>query len=284
MQGPGSGGINIMTRCISFIFPSVLFLFFLAFGCYPVPKAPIDTFRYESRNSKHDQLYVFLPGNGDSPDAFDENGLVQAVTARGSAIDMITVDAHLGYYMEGTIFKRLKEDIIEPAKARGYKRIWLIGNSLGGFGSISYARQYPGDITGVVLLGPFLGDKKICQEIKDAGGLQSWEPGDIPDNSKEGWEKQLWKWMKDARQQQNFWHWVKNCEEENSCPSRIYLGYGKNDRFSYGQKLLAEGLPQENVFAIDGGHNWSTWKKLWNIILEEISPKRTETRVKAGLD
>ncbi|MGE5173202.1 MAG: hypothetical protein ACM3MD_05175 [Betaproteobacteria bacterium] len=51
---------------------------------------------------------------------------------------MIVVNAHMGYYLNGTVFTRLKEDVIEPAKARGYDQIWLVGNSLGGYGSISY--------------------------------------------------------------------------------------------------------------------------------------------------
>ena len=81
----------------------------------------------------------------------------------------------IGYYMDGSVFQRLKLDVIEPAKAKGYKKIWLVGNSMGGYGSVSYVRQYPRDIAGIVLLGPFLGDKKIIQEIPgNCGGLQQW--------------------------------------------------------------------------------------------------------------
>ena len=208
-----------------------------ALGCYyPTPKVPLDTLRYDAPGGDHDQLIVFLPGNGDPLNAFDKNGIVTAVRSRNLPVDMIAVNAHLGYYMNGSVFTRLKADVIDPARARGYRRIWLVGNSLGGYGSISYARQYPQDIFGVVLLGPFLGDKKIIREIRDAGGLQKWDPGEIPQDSSETWEKQLWKWLKDGDQQKGFWNWVKSCDEEGEdCPSRIYLGFGKRDRFSPGR-------------------------------------------------
>ncbi len=253
------------------------FFLLLVFACYPAPKAHLDIFRYDSPEGQQKHLFVFLPGNGDSPEMYWKKGLVQAVRSRKLPIDMIAVDAHIGYYMQGTVFDRLKQDVIEPAKARGYRRIWLVGNSLGGYGSISYARLHPQDVTGVILLGPFLGDRKIVQEIRDAGGLGAWEPGDIPEkNSQESWEKQLWKWLKDAGQQKDFWLWVRDCDEENSCPARIYLGYGKRDRFSPGQKLMAESLPLDDVIEIEGGHNWSTWKKLWDIILDRMTqPKKT---------
>ncbi len=274
---------DITIRRMAFRFSFPLLCLLLAFGCYPKPKAPIDILRYNSPGGDHKQLFVFLPGNGDSLDTFEKNGLIQAVREHKLSIDMIAVNAHLGYYMNGTIFTRLKQDVIDPAKARGYKKIWLIGNSLGGYGSISYARRYPQDISGVVLLGPFLGEKKTVREIVDAGGLQKWNPGDIPENTKEGWEKELWKWLKDAEQQKCFWNWIKNCDEEhNDCPSRIYLGYGTGDRFSYGQKLMAGNLPPENVFAIDGGHNWRTWKKLWNIILDKMCSRKTDIRAEVS--
>jgi pimeloyl-ACP methyl ester carboxylesterase len=272
--------ITIRRSVVTFYAP--LLCIVLAFGCYPAAKIPIDTVCYEAPPGTHRQLFIFLPGNGDAPDAFAENGFVKAVRARKLPIDMIAVNAHLGYYMEGTVFTRLKEDVIDPARARGYTNIWLVGNSLGGYGSISYLRQYPQDITGIVLLGPYLGEKMVVHEIREAGGLQKWEPGEIT-NSRDGWEKQLWKWLKDGRQQEIFWHWIKDCEEEHT-NARIYLGYGKNDRFSYGQALLADSLPPDHVFAIKGGHNWRTWTKLWNLILDQVAAPHPVTHVEALTD
>ncbi len=236
----------------------------LLVGCYPAVKVPIDTLRYDAPGSRHRILFVYLPGNGDSLSAFGDNGLVQAVRSRNLPIDIIAVNAHVGYYINGTIFVRLKQDVIDPAKANGYTTIWLVGNSLGGYGSISYIRQYPGDITGIVLLGPFPGEKKIIREIAKAGGLRMWNPGDPPRDPREAWDRELWKWIRDEA--------LQKCSSDKAdrCPSRIYLGYGSGDRFSYGQSLMAQSLPPEHVFEIDGGHNWRTWKKLWNLILDRI--------------
>jgi pimeloyl-ACP methyl ester carboxylesterase len=249
-----------------------IFLFLLVFvlGCYPAPKVPIDTLRYDAPTVDHRLLFVYLPGNGDPLTAFEKNGLVQALRTRNLQADVIAVNAHLGYYMNGSIFIRLKQDVIDPAKARGYRQIWFVGNSLGGYGSLSYTLQYPHDITGVILLGPFLGEKKTIREISDAGGLQRWEPGDIPRKSKEDWEKYLWKWIKDADQHQCFRDKTGNGEVRDNCPGWIYLGYGKHDRFSYGQSFMAQYLPSGQVFEIDGGHDWQTWTKLWNLILDRI--------------
>jgi pimeloyl-ACP methyl ester carboxylesterase len=265
---------NITMKRVIFDFCAPILLILCTFGCYPAPRAPIDTLRYDAPVGDHKELFVFLPGNGDPLNVFDKNGLTRAVRERNLPIDMVAVNAHLGYYIEGTIFMRLQEDVIGPAKARGYKEIWLIGNSLGAYGSITYASRHPGDITGIVLLGPFLGDKKLIQEIRDAGGLQHWEPGDITDTTQEAWERRLWKWLKESSRQKCFRSPIRHGSgEDENCPPQIYMGYGKRDRFSYGDTLLAEYLPPENVFSIDGGHDWRTWKKLWDLILDRMSEK-----------
>ncbi len=262
---------------------SLILLF--TFSCY-LPskiKVPIDTVYYQAPDARNEQLFVFLPGNGEDLSTFERHGLIQAVKQRGLPIDMVTVDAYLSYYMNGSIITRLKNDVIEPAKARGYTKIWLIGNSLGGFGSLMYVRNYPHDIAGVVLLGPFLGEKKTVNQIEAAGGLQKWDPGIVPVNSEEGWEKQLWRWLKDRQQQRDFWHWVKDCEEAGGCFPEIYLGYGTRDRYSYGQKLLAGILPAEHVAVVDGGHNWQAWTQLWEIFLDAISSNKQSVTLEAGI-
>lgn len=258
-----------MVRLFSRIFKSALFLsmVFVA-GCVQPIKVPMDTVRYEAPDSQaHRLLFVFLPGNGDPITVFRKEGLVEAVRQRGLPADMIAVNAHIGYYMNGTVLTRLKEDVISPAKAKGYKQIWLVGNSLGGYGSLSYIREYPGDVTGVVLLGPFLGRKEIVDEIKQAGGILQWKPTEIKLRTEDEWDKHLWLWVKDGVQQKKFWLWAQECVQ-NGCKPKVYLGYGLGDRFSYSQELLASFMPPTQVIAIDGGHDWTTWTKLWKMFLD----------------
>lgn len=252
------------------ILRNALFLtLFLAAGCFQPVTIPMQTIRYDSPNQQaHRLLVVFLPGRGDPITVFQKEGLVEAVRRRGLHADMVAVNAHMGYYANGTVFARLKEDVIGPAKARGYEQIWLVGNSLGGYGSLNYVHEYPDDITGVVLLGPFLGPKKIVDEIKQGGGILQWTPAEIKKGTEDEWDKHLWLWIKDRVQQEKFWFRAEECEQKE-CKPKVYLGYGRGDRFSYGQDFLASLMPPAHVIVIDGGHDWTTWTMLWNMFLDK---------------
>ncbi|HEX9020882.1 MAG TPA: alpha/beta hydrolase [Nitrospirota bacterium] len=239
-----------------FRFPAVLIaLLLIVFaGCLPPAKIPIDTIHYDAGESGVARvLIVFLPGSGDSMSVFQREGLVAAVRQRGVPADMIAVNAHVGYYANGTVFKRLKEDVIGPAKKRGYRQIWLVGDSLGGYGAILYDSEYPEDISGVLLLGPFLGKKELIDDIKQAGGARNWAPKAVREKSEAAWEERLWLWFRDSESRRGF--------------SQIYLGYGRGDRFTYAQDYLASLMPPQQVIVVDGGHNWETWKKLWDLFL-----------------
>jgi hypothetical protein len=229
----------------------------ISFGCYPQAKIPIETIHYDAANAQGSRaLVVFLPGNSDSITVFQEQGLINAVRERGLSIDMIAVNAHVGYYANWSILTRLKEDVITPALLKKYSQIWLVGDSLGAYGSISYVKEHPDEITGVVLLGPFLGEKKLFHEIKQAGGLQTWNPGNTTLATKESWERSIWAWLQE-----------RDASKKNHHPV-IYLGYGRDDRFSSEQGYLASILPPEHVVIIDGGHNWRTWRKIWQLLLD----------------
>ncbi|HTF99786.1 MAG TPA: alpha/beta hydrolase [Nitrospirota bacterium] len=244
-----------------------LLLLFAPAACLPPTTVPIDAIRYPGSTAPAaTMLLVFLPGRGDDMTVFKDKGLVDAVRTRGLDADMIAVNAHLGYYLEGTVFTRIKKDIIEPAKARGYHRIWLVGNSLGGYGSVSYARQFPEDIEGVVLLGPFLGKDEVIDEIKSAGGISKWHPSEIRKKTEDEWDKQLWLWIKDNIEQEKFRR--TDCDRGKACAPRVYLGYGSSDRFSGEQAYLASLLPPSHVKTIRGGHDWRTWGKLWSMFLD----------------
>ena len=52
---------------------------------------------------------------------------------------MTVADIHLSYYITRTAIQRLREDVILPARASGYKRISLAGISLGGLGALYHA-------------------------------------------------------------------------------------------------------------------------------------------------
>ena len=236
---------------------TLLLLVTLFAGCYPTAKIPMETILYDAVNVQGPRsLIIFLPGNGDPISVFKKEGLIEAVRERGLPIDMVAVNAHIGYYVNWSILVRMKEDVIEPLRSRGYKQIWLVGDSMGAYGSLSYAKEHLDEISGVVLLGPFLGDEQLIKDIKQSGGLQSWDPGDITSATKEAWERSIWAWFKERQTTKNYY------------PS-MYLGYGHGDRFSYAQEYLASVMQADHVIAIDGYHSWRTWKKIWLMLLDK---------------
>jgi pimeloyl-ACP methyl ester carboxylesterase len=108
-------------------------------------------------------LIVFLPGLGDRARTFFDEGFVDLVRRKGLSADVVAADATYGYYASGTFVTRLDADVIAPAKRKGYARIWLIGPSMGGFGSIFYASQRPAQLDGVLAFAPWLGDDALLQ-------------------------------------------------------------------------------------------------------------------------
>jgi pimeloyl-ACP methyl ester carboxylesterase len=105
-----------------------------------------------------DTLIVFLPGRGSLPSEFEREGFLQELKVQRIAADAILADAHLGYYNNRSIVERLEADVLAPARAQGYKSIWLVGISLGGFGALIHEDMRPGGVAGIVLLAPYLGE------------------------------------------------------------------------------------------------------------------------------
>jgi pimeloyl-ACP methyl ester carboxylesterase len=214
-------------------------------------KVPIDTLSYRQEGANNKILFVFLPGRRDAVDRFEREGFIRMVNDVGIPADVVAVDAHLGYYYGEQIVPRLKDDVMVPARAAGYERIWLVGISLGGFGALWYDRDYPGDAAGLVLLAPFLGYSDIIDEVAAAGGVRQWEPG--PSRTKE--------------YQRELWRMVKGYGRPERSSGRVYLGYGLKDNFARPVGMFAAILPPEQVLTADGGHDWATWRTLWSDML-----------------
>jgi pimeloyl-ACP methyl ester carboxylesterase len=222
-------------------------------ACTPPTTIPIGTIDFHnSPGSRHDTLLVFLPGLRDKPGVYAEEGFIEAAERSGLKADMIAVDAHLGYYKEKKLLGRLKEDVIEPAKRRGYRRIWLVGISLGGFGAIWYDVENPGDLAGIVALSPYLGEPEMVDEVARAGGLRKWRPPA---------EREL-------DDQHRIWRGLKSYEKREKSTGRVFLGYGCGDKFATPDGMLAAVLPGDQVFTMDGGHAWPVWRALWDEVLK----------------
>jgi pimeloyl-ACP methyl ester carboxylesterase len=207
-----------------------------------------DTAQCQQRS---DTLLVLLPGAYDKPEDFVAQGFVKAVRDRQLDVDVQMVNAHLGYYKEITVIERLHEDVIKPAQAQGYRHIWLAGISLGGFGSLIYSKAHTDTVKGMFVMAPFLGTRDVHTEIRAAGGMAAWQPGDIkPDD----YDRKLWQWLQGYAQGRH-------------APS-LYLGYGVSDRFADSNSLLATALPKAQVLTTEGGHDWAPWQRLWAQFLD----------------
>jgi pimeloyl-ACP methyl ester carboxylesterase len=221
-------------------------------SCLPASKVPIDTVSFQgSQPAQHETLVVFLPGRGSSVRSFEEEGLVQALHRKSPGIDMIGVEAHLGYYQDRTILKRLREDVIVPAQKLGYRQVWLVGISMGGLGAILYDTAYPGDVTGICVMAPYLGEGSVLEEIRRAGGLTRWQPdaaGADPDRE--------------------IWRQLKAYAAREKSAGRVYLGFGTGDRFAVTNRFFGDLLPAGQVMTAAGGHDWPTWRTLWDLTLE----------------
>lgn len=233
---------------------------FIIPGCYTdkVLKVPIETIYYKHHGEEKNYLLVFLHGRGGSARDFEDNGFIREIRKEGLPVDMVAVEAHMGYYTNRSIVIRLKEDVIGPAKAEGYEHIYLVGVSMGGLGALLYTRAYPEDVDGLLLLSPYLGDPPVIKEISESGGMLKWHPLEI---DKTDWQRDLWRWLQTyTSNPQNIY--------------RFYLAYGMDDRFYPSNSLLAEVLPGKQVFTVKGGHDWSAWRELWSEFIKKTGAGR----------
>jgi pimeloyl-ACP methyl ester carboxylesterase len=190
---------------------------------------------------------VWLPGAYHSAQDFLDAGFAEAVLKRQIPLDLRFVDLEMQHVDDREPLERLRNEIVLPTLESGVS-VWLAGISLGGFAALDYASSYPDEAAGLCLLAPYLGNRMLLTEIAAASGLAGWDPGELAQADA---ERRIWRYLK---------------VRIDSRP--LYLGYGQDDRFSAAHGLLARSLPANAVDVIGGGHDWSTWIKLWENCLD----------------
>jgi pimeloyl-ACP methyl ester carboxylesterase len=191
---------------------------------------------------------VWLPGAYHGAQDFVTAGFAQAVHARQLSLDLVFIDMELEHVGDRSTLQKLHSDIVSPARAAGIS-IWLGGISLGGMFALNYAASHPDEVDGLCLLAPYLGSRIVINEIAGAPGLAAWQPGKLAE----------------ADEERRLWNYVKN-RHAGSPP--LYLGFGREDRFSAAHELLAATLPADSVDVIPGGHEWPVWSSLWENFLD----------------
>lgn len=215
------------------------------------------------------RLVVMLPGRGDDLGSLARRGIAQVIQGQWPDADVVLTGLTMPFYRQGRVVQRLHDEILAPAHARRYDQIWLAGISLGGLGALMYDRAYPGQIDGMLLISPYLGDKPIYREIEAAGGLARWQPGPAQDFTPETYQRELWRYIRD---------WSEHPGRTRS----VWLAYGDKERFRDRIALLAMQLPAGHAFELPGHHNWTLWKPATRTLLEHAAVAPTASSRPVG--
>lgn len=212
------------------------------------PKTPMTQVEFPSSGEAR-HLLVMLPGLADRPEAFQKGGFIDEAQSLGQ-FDVVVADAHFGYYRTFGVRERLMEDVIAPIRG-DYEELWLVGVSMGGYGAIAFAEKYPGEVTGIVLLAPYLGQNKVVRDIEAAGSLSAWDPDAFDDKGSERTAHSV-----------TIWRWLQAHGQQTEEPI-VLLGSGEDDRHMREMRLLEPVLPSERVRVVPGGHDWGPWRQLF---------------------
>jgi len=202
-----------------------------------------------------DTLLVLLPPALASVDDYYVQGFVKAWRERAVPVDLQLADLSGQQVLNKTAVADLHVQVVEPALAQGYRSIWFAGISLGAYSALLYAAAHAPSLqqrlAGLYLMSPYPGTNDILAEIRAAGSLAAWS--------------QLHPSREDERA---WWHWLRASGKARGPGPAVYFGAGRADRFYRGQSLIAEALAPACVQWVEGGHDWPTWKSLWDTWLE----------------
>jgi pimeloyl-ACP methyl ester carboxylesterase len=195
---------------------------------------------------------LMLPAAYTGPEDFVAAGFGTALRERGLNVDVTFAALEFGRVTDRTIVGEVWERLIAPARAQGCL-VWLGGISLGGFVALCCAEREPAALAGLCLLAPYLGSHIVTSEVARAG-IGAWAAEACEDDD----ERRVWRFLKSRGPQ--------------SPP--IHLGLGREDRFGERHRLLADMLDPSDVDTVPGGHDWPTWRRLWDNFLDaRIAPR-----------
>ena len=201
---------------------------------------------------------VWLPGAYQTAEDFLTAGFERAVRRRKLPLDLEFVDLEFSHLGDRAPLEELRRRVLLPARAAGCRSLWLAGISLGGFVALDYADEHPGEWDGLCLLAPYLGNRMLTAEIRRAPGLRAWQPGGLAQ----------------ADAERRVWRFIQGLVPPSppGALGRVYLGYGREDRFAESHALMASALPAGAVRSRPGGHDWATWCALWEEFLDAGLP------------
>jgi len=206
---------------------------------------------------------VMLPaayaGSGD----FVQHGFVSAVRALRLNVDLVFAGFELQHVTDRSVLTRIWQELILPARSLG-ARVWLGGISLGGYLALCCAEQHPQELAGLCVFAPYLGSHIVTGEIARARGVAGWTPGELAEEDE---ERRVWRFIQSL----------------GAGSLTVHLGLGREDRFANRHRLMAAALPPGSVDIVSGGHDWPTWRKLWENFLDaRLTPHPKRSAGEAG--
>lgn len=204
-------------------------------------------------------LVVVLPGFGADAHDMQKHDIGAAIHKTWPQADVLLTSATFAYYSRRNIVQRLDDDVITPARQKGYRQIWLAGASVGGMGVLFYEYAHPGAMTGLILLAPWLGSSDLQEKIRAAGGIRQWDPGPVPAV------------VNNDNYQQEMWRVVKHWANDPAAAQRVWMVCGADDRMLKGDQLLATAISPTHFLVIPGSHNWETFLRAASLVSAQIN-------------
>lgn len=198
---------------------------------------------------------VMLPAAFAEPQDFLREGFVAAVRERRLPVDLVFAGLELEHVTDRSIIARLSEEIVRPARRHGCA-VWLGGISLGAYLALCFAERHAHELAGLCLFAPYLGSRIMTAEVERAHGIAHWSPGETAADDD---ERRVWGFIKGLR--------------AGTLP--VHLGLGREDRFARRHELMAAALPASDIDIVPGGHDWPTWRILWERFLDARFAPRT---------
>lgn len=202
---------------------------------------------------RSDTLVVLLPPALASIDDFVSKGFVDVLRQRRLAVDLLLADIHGQHVLDRAVVSLLHHQVLGPARSLGYKKVWLVGVSLGAYSALLYAAKHAQAIdsflAGLFLISPYPGTNDVQAQIRAAESPSAW----IQQQSA----------SHDEYDECGWWRWLIRENTPTEGAVSVYLGIGTQDRFRRGQTLIGGLLPPQRVCVLPGAHDWPTWKALW---------------------
>lgn len=189
---------------------------------------------------------VMLPGRGDDLASMERRQVARTIQAAWPDADVVLTGLTMPFYRQGLATQRLHDEVIEPVRRRQHGPIWIAGISLGGMGALLYDHDYPGQIDGLLLFSPYLGDDPIHDEIRNAGGLASWNAGPPRTVGPDTFQHEMWRTLQ---------QWSDRPDRTRTA----WVAYGEDEAFRAPIELMTPQLAPDHVLMLPGQHDWALW-------------------------